>query len=169
MKDIISLSNEKIIRLDTLLTKLADLNSDFRRVAEWDSTNDYSPREEIINSLLALISDAKIAGIKESPFLYLQIQLWIRELSGVLREFNEQPIFTWKDKVGDKYDPKALPAYYCRECGASGWLGVKDDNKNHFNDDPNQVYEYFLGNHKNVYFLNTPDHATLKNTNQVII
>jgi len=162
MKDIISLSNEKIIRLDTLLAKLADLNSDFRRVAEWDSTNDYSPREEIINSLLALISDAKIAGIKESPFLYLQIQLWIRELSGVLREFNEQPIFTWKDKVGDKYDPKALPAYYCRECGASGWLGVKDDNKNHFNDDPNQVYEYFFGKHKNVYFLNTPDHAHIE-------
>jgi DEAD/DEAH box helicase domain-containing protein len=79
-----------------------------------------------------------------------------------LREINDQPKFTWKDNVGDKYDPKALPSYYCRECGASGWLGVKDDNKNHFFDDPNQVYEYFFSNHKNIYFINTPNHKHIE-------
>jgi len=145
-----------------LLKKLADLNPDFKRLAEWDAYNELSPREEVINSLLALISEARIGGTKKFPFLYLQIQIWIRELSGVLREINEQPKFTWKDKVGDKYDPKALPSYYCRECGASGWLGVKDDNKNHFFHDPNQVYEYFFSNHKNIYFINTPNHKHIE-------
>ena len=158
MKDLVSLTSNNIVKLDVLLKKLADINPDFKRLVEWDAYNEYSPREEVINSLLVLISEAKIGSAKKFPFLYLQIQIWIRELSGVLREVNEQPKFSWKDKVGDKYDPKALPSYYCRECGASGWLGVKDDNKNHFFHDPKQVYEYFFSNHKNIYFINTPNH-----------
>ena len=162
MKDLISLTSSNIVKLDLLLKKLADINPDFKRLAEWDADNELSPREEVINSLLALISEARIGGTKKFPFLYLQIQIWVRELSGVLREINEQPKFTWKDKVGDKYDPKALPSYYCRECGASGWLGVKDDNKNHFFYDPNQVYEYFFSNHKNIYFINTPNHKHIE-------
>ena len=162
MKDLVSLTSNNIIKLDVLLKKLADINPDFKRLVEWDAYNEYSPREEVINSLLVLISEAKIGSAKKFPFLYLQIQIWIRELSGVLREINEQPKFTWKDKVGDKYDPKALPSYYCRECGASGWLGVKDDNKNHFFYDPKQVYEYFFSNHKNIYFINTPNHKHIE-------
>jgi DEAD/DEAH box helicase domain-containing protein len=162
MKDLISLTTSNIINLNLLLLKLADINPEFKRLAEWDAVNELNPREEVINSLLALISEAKIGATKKFPFLYLQIQIWIRELSGVLREINSLPKFTWKDKVGNKYDPKALPSYYCRECGASGWLGVKDDNKNHFFYDPNQVYEYFFGNHKNMYFINTPDHVHIE-------
>ncbi len=162
MKDLISLTSSSIVKLDVLLKKLADINPDFKRLAEWDADNELSPREEVINSLLALISEARIGDTKKFPFLYLQIQIWVRELSGVLREINEQPKFSWKDKVGDKYDPKALPSYYCRECGASGWLGVKDDNKNHFFYDPNQVYEYFFSNHKNIYFINTPNHKHIE-------
>lgn len=162
MKDLISLTSSNIVKLDVLLKKLADVNPDFKRLAEWDAVNEISPREEVVNSLLALISEARIGGTKKFPFLYLQIQIWIRELSGVLREINEQPKFTWKDKVGDKYDPKALPSYFCRECGASGWLGVKDDNKNNFFHDPNQVYEYFFSNHKNIYFINTPNHKHIE-------
>lgn len=162
MKDLISLTSTNIIKLDVLLLKLADLNPDFKKLAEWDADNKLSPREEVINSLLALISEARIGAGGRFPFLYLQIQIWIRELSGVLREIGEQPKFGWKDKVGDKYDPKALPAYYCRDCGASGWLGVKDDNKNHFYHDPLQVYEYFFSNHKNIYFLNTANHKHIE-------
>lgn len=162
VKDLIELTTNNIMSLDQLLDELANKNEEFRRLPEWDNTNELNPREEVINSLLALISEAKANKDKKAPFLYLQIQIWVRELSGVLREMNPLPVFTWKDKVGDKYDPKALPSYYCRECGASGWLGVKDDNKNHFYSDPNQVYEYFFNNHKNIYFINTPNHKHLE-------
>ncbi|MDP3912171.1 MAG: DEAD/DEAH box helicase [Bacteroidota bacterium] len=158
VKDLVSFTSKEIVHLDVLLNHLADTNPDFKRLPEWDGVNELNPREEVINSLLALISEARIGTGKKFPFLFMQIQLWIRELSGVLREINEKPKFTWKDKVGDKYEPKALPSYYCRECGASGWLGVKDDNKNHFFSDPKQVYEYFFSNHKNIYFINTAKH-----------
>lgn len=171
VKDLISLTSTNIVKLDLLLLQLADLNLDFKRLPEWDTKNELNPREEVINSLLALISEAKIGESRKFPFLYLQIQIWIRELSGVLRDLNKSPKFTWKDKVGDRHDAKALPAYFCRECGASGWLGVKDDNKNHFYHDPNQVYEYFFSNHKNIYFINTDEHKHIEEyepNNQII-
>lgn len=158
VKDLISLTTGSIKQLDGLIRELANISPDFRRLPEYDAVNDMNPREEVINSLLALISEAKVGEGKKFPFLYLQIQLWIRELSGVLRVLQEEPKFTWKDNVGNKYDPQALPSYFCRECGASGWFGVKDDNKNQFNNDPNQVYDYYFSHHKNVYFINTPDH-----------
>ena len=156
------ITSQSIKRIDELLKELADLNQEFRRLPEWDEESKMNPREEVINSLLALISDAKIGSDKKFPFLFLQIQLWIRELSGVLRMVGPEPVFTWKDKAGDKYEPKALPSYYCRECGASGWLAVKDDNKNHFFSDPNQVYDYFFSNHKNIYLVNTIDHKHIE-------
>lgn len=158
VKDLISITSQRIIHLNELINELAIINLEFKRLSEWDNANEINPREEVINSILALISEAKVGTTRKFPFLYVQIQIWIRELSGVLRELNEKPIFTWKDKAGEKYDPKALPSYYCRECGASGWLGVKDDNKNHFYSEPNQVYEYFFSNHKNVYLVNTTEH-----------
>ncbi|MBP7808641.1 MAG: DEAD/DEAH box helicase [Bacteroidia bacterium] len=162
VKDLISLTSKNIKALGVLLKELADCNEEFRRLPEWDQENELNPREEVINSILALIAEAKVGEGRKFPFLYLQIQMWVRELSGVLRELNEQPLFTWKDKVGDKYEPKALPSYYCRECGASGWLGIKDDNKNHFDSEPNKVYEYFFSNHKNIYLVNTPNHQHIE-------
>jgi DEAD/DEAH box helicase domain-containing protein len=162
IRDLISITSSEILTLEDLMGKLAAINPDFRQRPEWDEANQLSPREEIIQSILALISEAKVGEGKEFPFLYLQIQIWIRELTGVLREVGTSPKFTWKDKVGGKYDPKALPSYFCRECGASGWLGVKDDNKNHFYSDPLQVYEYFFSNHKNVFLLNTEEHRHIE-------
>lgn len=158
VKDLLFITNSESVSLDDLIKRLAEVNSDFKRLAEWDSVNEFSPREEVLNSLLALISEARASDIKKFPFLFLQVQLWVRELSGVLRELGNTPKFVWKDSVGEKGEPQALPSYFCRECGSSGWLGVKDDNKNHFFINNNQVYDYFFSNHKNIYFINTPNH-----------
>lgn len=158
VKDLTLLTSTGIKSLEELINGLADINEEFRRIAEWDSVNEFNPREEIINSILALISEAKSGETKKFPFLFLQVQLWIRELSGVLRQLGNEPKFVWKDSVGNKKEPQAMPSYYCRECGSSGWLGVKDDNKNQFSTDPKQVYDYFFSNHKNTYLVNTPDH-----------
>ena len=67
----------------------------------------------------------------------------------------KEPKFTWRDKIAGKDENAALPPYFCRECGASGWLAVKHDNRNQFELDPLEVYEYYFSNHKNIYFTNT--------------
>lgn len=162
VKDLLAICSKKIKALDEVLYELACINPSFSRIPEWDALGGFNPREEIVNSLLALISEAKVGTGRHFPFLYVQVQIWIRELSGVLRTVATTPVFTWKDKAGDKLDPKSLPSYYCRECGVSGWLGVKDDNKNHFYADPKQVYDYFFDNHKNLYFINTEEHPAVE-------
>ncbi len=47
-----------------------------------------------------------------------------------------------------------MPPWYCRECGASGWLGVKHDNKERFERDVQDVYSKFFKNHKHIFFAN---------------
>jgi DEAD/DEAH box helicase domain-containing protein len=159
VRDIAHICSNGIIDINTLLNELSLMNSEFEKFPEWDPVNDFSPREELLGSILSLISEAKSGSGKKFPFLYIQIQIWIRELSPVLREIGTKPKFVWKDSVSIGDEAVALPPYFCRECGASGWLGVKEDN-NHksFNLDLNHVYECFFNNHKNIYFVNTTDH-----------
>ncbi|MBK6965110.1 MAG: DEAD/DEAH box helicase [Bacteroidales bacterium] len=143
-KDILQLTSIGIISTQDLIQKLADGNVEFRKLPETVTESGINPREEALNSLLALIAEAKMAGAKKFPFLYLQIQIWIRELSGLLREVSTEPIFSWKDKIAGKNEAKGLPPWFCRECGASGWLGLKNDNRNSFEQDLPAIYDHFL-------------------------
>ena len=154
VKEISTLCSEGIISINQLIHKLNERNTNFKNIIEYDDEFDYYPKEEVITSILALIAEAKADEKERFPFLFLQVQIWIRELSGVLRVFSEHPKFTWRDKIGAKNESAALPPYFCRECGASGWLANKQDNRNQFELDPLEVYEQYFSNHKNIYFVN---------------
>jgi len=158
--DIVEACSQKLLAVSELIRELNRANEEFRKLPEWDAEHHFNPKESVISSILALIAEAKTrtpAGDEylELPFLYLQVQLWVRELSGVLRRFSPEPEFTWRDKQAVTSEGKALPAYFCRECGASGWLAVKHDNRNQFEDEVNDVYSKYFSNHKNIFFVNT--------------
>jgi len=155
VKDISFLCGEGILSVSELITRLADMNPSFQRLPEYHDEGHFNPREEVITSILALIAEAKADKDEHFPFLFLQIQLWIREVSGLLRIFDKVPRFSWRDTISKKDDRAALPAYFCRECGASGWMAVKHDNRNQFETDPLEVYEKYFSHHKNLYFINT--------------
>lgn len=142
--------------LPELEQMLSKRNSYFQAIPQWDEAEKFSPKTALLESLFALISQAKETDEngRESPFIFTQAQLWIRELSGVLRSVQEPPQFTWKDHVEGAAAVKALPPWYCRECGASGWLAVKHDNKTRFELDINDVYEKYFSNHKHIFFVN---------------
>lgn len=154
VKDISTLCSDGIVSVNQLIQRLNKLNANFNAILDYDDEYGYNPKEEVITSILALIAEAKADEKERFPFLFLQIQIWIRELSGVLRVFSEEPKFTWRDKIGGKGEAAALPPYFCRECGASGWLANKQDNRNQFELDPLEVYEQYFSNHKNIYFVN---------------
>src|SRR5690606_21911770 len=119
-----------IIDLRKLLRLLSDRNKDFRKISEWDEIHQYSPREALVYSLLSLLSEAKVLDEdtgRESPFVFVQVQLWIRELSGVLRRVSEKPEFVWREQSESEV-VAALPPWFCRECGESGWLVLKHEN-----------------------------------------
>lgn len=156
VKDLVTVCAEGkgIATLEELERGLSQINPAFRNVPQWDEEHQFSPKTALIESLFALIAEARDADGQRAPFLYAQTQLWIRELSGVQRVFADEPRFVWKDHVEEEEEGKALPPWFCRECGASGWLGVKHDNKSRFEEEREDVYDKFFSNHKNLYFIN---------------
>ena len=165
VKDLVKVCNEGngIHLIEVIEKELARVNLAFRDIPQWDETHQFNPRRALIESLFALLSQAKDNDIRRSPFLYAQSQLWIRELSGIQRVFGNEPKFIWKDHVELNRSLRALPPWFCRECGASGWLGVIHDNKmnTRIERDIRDVYELFFSNHKNAYFISPSDSLSL--------
>lgn len=155
VKDLLAITSAGMVHYDDLMEQLAARNADFRKIPENDATYDYSPRGQLLQSLLALLSAARVQnGGQQMPFMYVQVQLWLRELSGVLRGLEEAPAFSWKRGHTPGADAVALPPWFCRECGSSGWLAVKhDNNPDALEQDVNQVYQHFFDHDKNLYFL----------------
>ncbi len=155
--DIVELCSSELRTVSDLIAQLNRINEEFRKVPELDEQYNIKPKEAVISSILALLAAAKTGqlGGRLFPLFYVQVQLWIRELSGLLRVVDETPTFAWRKSSEPKNDKHALPAYFCRECGASGWLMVKHDNRNKFESDVNEVYTKFFNNHKHIFFVNT--------------
>jgi DEAD/DEAH box helicase domain-containing protein len=154
IKDLISICHQGILTIEELIRKLNNINKEFSAIPEWDESERFSPKETIIRSILSLISFAKTGSSERSfPFLYVQVQLWVRELSGLVRAVDEKPQFKWREDIDAQNSEKAFPAWFCRECGASGWLAVKADNKDQFDNDINDIYQKFFAHHKNVYLV----------------
>lgn len=155
VRDLVLTANKGngINRLSDIIRELSIINESYRKLPQWDAEHLYNPKERVLESLLALISEAKDIDNPRAPFMYLQIQLWIRELSGVQYTLEEQAKFSFRDQVDAIQELAALPPWYCRECNNSGWLGVKLENSDAFTKDINEVYEKYFSRNKNVYFI----------------
>ena len=155
-RDLFSICEETgIIEADDLLSLLSSRNPAFSRLEEKYKT-------EVLESLLALLAEAKIkSGKILIPFLPLQVQLWVRELSGIRRIVDSSPRFTWRSDMATADSPEAaLPMYYCRECGASGWIATKSDMLTKFDTDGSAAAKEFMARTPNVWLINTyaPEH-----------
>ena len=88
------------------------------------------------------------------PTLYLQVQLWQRELSGILRYVQKEPEFTWRGSIKNDEDRAALPMYFCRDCGASGWLSRRLATDDRYCSDVKPINTSFMNRDKEVVLLN---------------
>ncbi len=68
------------------------------------------------------------------PLLTVEVQLWVREVSRLLRGVSSAPSFRWRDSAAAADDDTGplvagaeLPAVYCRRCGMSGWMAVQSE------------------------------------------
>lgn len=153
VRDLLNALKDGILTLDELQNKLED-NSEFRRLRQQytDKTCGIA-----IENLLALIAYAKrpLSSTKTIPMLYLQVQLWQRELSGVLRYVQKEPEFTWRGSIKTDEDRVALPMYFCRDCGASGWISRRLATDDRFCSDVRTINMAFASKEKEVVLLNT--------------
>lgn len=130
---------------------------------DWFAGLDAANRELVLDSFMGLISHARKwqgeigteefgsptdgESRKAVPFLQVQVQLWMREVRGLLRELGETPRFAWlSEQSGGGIDdlsaldeeeppPRSLPMIRCRDCGASGLAAVQKDGETRLQDD----------------------------------
>ncbi|QJY49845.1 DEAD/DEAH box helicase [Pseudonocardia broussonetiae] len=67
---------------------------------------------------LALLSQARDG---DRPLLGVDVQLWIREVSRLLRRLGGVPQFRWHEGAEPEDGSRHLPSVFCRHCGRSGW------------------------------------------------
>lgn len=127
------------------------------RVARQDpafAAGDVETRTALLRSFLALIAHARRREEgRVEPFLVCQAQLWVRELSRLMRQVSAEPQFFWRDDVPPGVEPRGLPAYYCRECGHSGWLTILHDGDDQISDDHRKIYKYYFDNHRYIHYV----------------
>ncbi len=102
-----------------------------RQTPEWaaDFRRDPAATAKAVVLFLALLSWARRPG--GTPLLTIEAQLWVREVSRLLRAVDLTPAFRWSDDpgTGALYPGAApdhrqfAPAVYCRACGRTGWMG----------------------------------------------
>ena len=152
-RDLLMALKDGILTVDELKDRLED-NADFRRLRQ-----QYSDKTCMIaiENLLALVAYAKrpLSGTKTVPMLYMQVQLWQRELSGILRYVQKEPEFVWRGSLKTDDDRVALPMYFCRDCGASGWISQRLATDDRYCSDIRTVNLAFANKEKEVVLLNT--------------
>ncbi len=134
---------------------LSDVLREMARREERFAALDAELQEAIVASLLSVADQARNA--EGGALLSIQVQQWIRELSGVVRKVASEPAFSWREPGQTKDgDPTlSLPLWQCRECGGSGWLARKPDNKDQLVADHARIFEGFFAKDKNIWFFNT--------------
>lgn len=152
-RDLLMALKDGILTVDELKDRLED-NADFRRLRQ-----QYSDKTCMIaiENLLALVAYAKrpLSGTKTVPMLYMQVQLWQRELSGILRYVQKEPEFVWRGSLKTDDDRVALPMYFCRDCGASGGISRRLATDDRYCSDIRTVNLAFANKEKEVVLLNT--------------
>lgn len=94
-------------------------------VLPWGVHNSTRP-EEVQLALLKFLALLSVARVDYGhgnlrPMISVQVQLWVRELTRMIRKVGSTPEFAWwHDGPADL--SSYLPAAHCRVCGRSGWV-----------------------------------------------
>ena len=112
---------------------LAEINT---RAPSWGRASLTRPDdvERALGQFLWLLSLARRQqGSQQRPLFSVEVQLWVREVSRLLRAVSTKPSFRWLDSAApDVVDDLPnhsveLPAVYCRRCGQSGWRALQSE------------------------------------------
>jgi DEAD/DEAH box helicase domain-containing protein len=120
-----------------------NLISELKRISAFRADADDIFCTEVINSMCALISFAR-ADQHNMPFLNVRYQLWMRELRRMVALVGPKPFLTFADDLKGEQEDKFLPIVHCRECGCTGWGGVKKDENSTINNDLKEFYFTFF-------------------------
>ncbi len=120
--------------------------------------------ELFVDAMAVLISHARsnpensdgAAQAHTRPFLNLRVQLWIREMRRMVASVSDKPELIHHDDLNSG-DVSHLPIVHCKECGETGWIGVKKVGDNAISTTLGDIYrEFFQGNSRSLKYLLSP-------------
>ena len=107
--------------------------------------------KDLLDSLLALISHARIRDMLGNvrPFLQVQVQVWMRELTRMRAKLDREKAELMLDSdlnqdMADRHQ-HYLPVVNCHDCGATGWAGIEDVGRLTVRDNKIFNNKYFSG------------------------
>ena len=124
--------------------------------------------EDLLSSLLALISEARVwsgNGLDEqgkeapeahretAPFLQVRVQLWLRELRRMVGEVSSNPVLNFADDLNEEQLQRHLPVVNCRSCGSTAWAGLKRQRDTVISGKLEDFYPGFFGDDPKLTFL----------------
>jgi ATP-dependent helicase YprA (DUF1998 family) len=123
------------------VSEIANFADDWERALK---TGDGAKVEKALAQFLRLLSiGRRQVGERTVPLFSVEVQVWIREVSRLLRAVDTTPTFRWRDAPGiaDEDAPALrpgdeLPAVYCRRCGMSGWMALATETGDVFSVNP---------------------------------
>ncbi|MFN2199309.1 MAG: DEAD/DEAH box helicase, partial [Anaerolineales bacterium] len=126
-RTILQILDGKIVSEDMLLRHL---KGTFREFA----SGSLQYHRMLLQSLTALISTARTLSTtgpepKLVPFVQVRYQSWLREMRRMVASVGEQPRLEFAADLTDTELQTHLPVVHCRECGSTGWAGLKKQNE----------------------------------------
>lgn len=121
--DILKIASQQIISVEQLLTQLAEDNKIFAELY----AQDHERGLLILQSLLTLLTEARQADNPNLSFAYIRVQLWVKALSQLQRTLGPENRFYWRRTANELKLNNAVPPFYCRDCGGTGWYVMIDD------------------------------------------
>ena len=107
-----------------------------------------------LDCLYAVISHARTESARKlRPFLTVQVQLWMRELTRVLAKVTDQKItYALAGDLNAEQMKHYLPVVNCRDCGSTAWATIL--NEKHYANirDLNTFYNQFFSGDESVFF-----------------
>ena len=109
------------------ITKIAEELS-----VHYPQLKEYTDAETVIESLFALISHARTGSVgKLRPFLFVQVQLWMRELRRLVAKVDPKEVtYEIAHDLNAQQAKEYLPVVNCRDCGITGWVSILNERQN---------------------------------------
>jgi ATP-dependent helicase YprA (DUF1998 family) len=122
-KQLLSVAADRPQRWEVAVRSIAE------RLPEWGRVlpDDPGAVTASLERFVALVSQARgrtdDGGAR--PLFSVDVQVWIREVTRLLRAVDHDARFRWADSPADPNAPGIeLPSVFCTECGRAGWMGL---------------------------------------------
>ena len=140
-----------------------DIFIQLEKVTKGLRSDDHTYKVNLLCSLLALISEARIRVVSKEldgsetsiirPFLNVRVQLWMRELRRMIAEVSKSPRLRFADDLNEEQLRTHLPLVHCRECGSMGWSGLKRKTSSEIMGALKDYYHAFFSHDPKVVYL----------------